>query len=61
MSYNAGQRVRLLVVKNSGGKTIPAGTLGTVEQDAPTVDSAWVAFDGFANQTLIPNSDLAAP
>lgn len=54
-----GQRVFLLVVKNIGGQTIPAGTLGTVSQDAPAMSAAWVVFDGFNDHKLIPNHHLA--
>ena len=54
-----GQRVRLLVVKHIGGQTIPAGSLGTVSQDAPSMGASWVIFDGFSGDKLIPNQHLA--
>ena len=58
--FNPGARVRLLVTKNVGGTTIPAGTQGTVTQDAPSMAASWVLFDGFHNDVLIPNEDLAS-
>ena len=53
-----GQRVRLLVSKHLGGQTIPAGCLGTVTQDAPSMNASWVLFDGFPGDKLIPNGDI---
>lgn len=58
--FQPGQRVRLLVTKHLGGQTIPADSLGTVTQDAPSMSAAWVLFDGFSGDKLIPNDDLAA-
>ena len=56
--FQVGQRVRLLVPKHLGGQTIPAGCLGTVTQDAPSMNASWVLFDGFPGDKLIPNSDI---
>ena len=56
--FQVGQRVRLLVPKHLGGQTIPAGSFGTVTQDAPSMNASWVLFDGFPGDKLIPNSDL---
>jgi len=52
-------RVRLLVNKQFGSQLIPAGSLGTVTQLAPTMNASWVVFDGLSEDKLIPNGDLA--
>lgn len=57
--YSPGQRVRSLVTMHAGGQTIPAGSLGTVTQDAPLMNAAWVLFDSFGTDVLTPNGVLA--
>ena len=59
-AFQIGRHVRLLVTKHLGGQTIPAGSLGTVTQDAPSMNASWVLFDGFSGDKLIPNDDLEA-
>ena len=56
--FQPGQRIRLLVTKNLGGQTILADSLGTITQDAPSMNAAWVIFDGFSGDKLIPKDDL---
>ena len=57
--HSPGERVRSLATMHVGGQTIPAGSLGTVTQDAPMMNAAWVLFDGFGTDVLTPNSMLA--
>jgi hypothetical protein len=56
--HSPGERVRSLATMHVAGQTIPAGSAGTVAQDAPIMNAAWVLFDGFSTDVLTPNSML---
>jgi len=54
------RRVRLLVTQHINGETIPAGSLGTVTEDVPSLDASMVLFDGRSDDRLIHNDELEA-
>lgn len=58
IQFALNERVRLRVTKHFDGEIIPAGSLGKVTQDAPSMQASWVLFDGFSGDKLIPNDDL---
>lgn len=58
MPFNKYDRVRLLVAKTYGGKTIVVGTLGAVESYSSLDDSCNVTFDQDSFIRLVPAADL---
>lgn len=58
MPFSVGERVRLLNAKTYGGRTIPAGTLGTIASYTPFFDSYTIRFDGDLYIRVILARDL---
>lgn len=60
MSFSVGNRIHLLLSKTYGGKTIPAGTCGTVTSYSSLTDTCTVNFDEDPFVRIVRTADLAS-
>jgi hypothetical protein len=58
MPFSVGDRVRVTQDKTYGGRTIPAGTPGTITSYIPFLDEYTVQFDGDLYIRSVIASDL---